>query len=633
MREPNNPFRMRSSESIESQLTYLKLFGSGILDALPDDCLLNKVTILRSGPGGGKTSLLRLFNPESLKEIHLHPLEYKDLSDSLEKYDITNENGPTLLGIYLRLSDYGTFQDLPIDEDKKIPYLFSLIGYRLILKMLMGILSLKNVDPSYLDHITITKPIGVNISDIPLPCNGKELFEWASNMEQKICSIMNRFDTTHDSSIILFNNVVHINALFPSNILFDGKQVVTKILIMLDDVHELRKPQRKSLLEKLTKSRFPIPIWIAERLEALELDELVPGDAGREYNTVYLEEFWESRNKSFETFAKSISNKRAEFARLDFEMNSLHQHLEDSIDTPEWSSKFKNISDEIHKKLQSISLRTSSYDNWINEQEGKMQSSMNNALDWRILEIKIAREENSAQKRLFDVPLESESDDVDAGLKAAAEFFIHKEYGIPYFFGFSKVAKLATFNVEQFLELASALFDEAVSQRIKNKKNEILSSKRQEEIIQNIAKMHWDQIEKKINNGRDIIKFLTKFKEYAKEQTLKPNAPYLPGVTGIGITKNLYEKIIDPEMHKENSNYKRLAEILQSCIGHNYLKIKYDAKQGKKGSEVTIIYLNRLFCANFDLPIGKGGWRYKTPDELCDWLELPQKPPISGKRI
>jgi len=637
MREPSNPFTMRSSESIESKLTFLKLFGSGILEALPNDCFLNKVTIIRSGPGGGKTSLFRLFNPESLKEIHLHPLEYKDLSESLEKYELIHDNGPNLLGIYLRLSDYGSFQDLPLTDENKIRYLFSLIGYRIILKMLIGILSLKNLDNTSLDRITIKKPIGSNISNLPLPCNGKDLFEWASNMEQNICSVINRFDISIDPSISLFDNIEHINALIPSNILFDGNPVVTKTLVMLDDVHELRKSQRKALLEKITKARFPIPIWIAERLEALELNELVPGGIGREYNIVYLEEFWESRNKSFETFVKSISNKRAGFAKLDFEMNSLNQHLEESLDTPQWSPKFKNISDEIRKKLHSITLRTSVYDHWINEQENKIQSPMDNAIDWRILEREIAREEKSAQKKLFDIPLEPETEDPDSGIKAAVEFFIHDEYKIPYFYGFSKIAKLSTFNVEQFLEIASELFDEIVSQRIKNKTNDILPAKRQEEIIQNIAKIHWEQIPKRNNNGRDIIKFLTKFKEFARAQTLNPSASYLPGITGVGITKKLYEKIIDPEIQKENKNYKRLAEILQSCIGNNYLKIKYDAKQGKKtkkgdeGNEVTVLYLNRLFCANFELPIGKGGWRYKTPDELCDWLELPKKLQVSGK--
>ena len=32
MRDPRNPFRMRASEQIASDTTFLRLFGSGVLD-------------------------------------------------------------------------------------------------------------------------------------------------------------------------------------------------------------------------------------------------------------------------------------------------------------------------------------------------------------------------------------------------------------------------------------------------------------------------------------------------------------------------------------------------------------------------------------------------------------------------
>ena len=246
------------------------------------------------------------------------------------------------------------------------------------------------------------------------------------------------------------------------------------------------------------------------------------------------------------------------------------------------------------------------------------------------MEIKIAREEKNAQTKLFDVPLETNPDESDSGLKSTADFFIHHEFKIPYFFGFSKISKLATYNVDQFLEIAAALFDEIISQRIKNKENDILDAERQEKIIQSIAKNHFERIPKTNKNGGDIAKFLSEFKQFAREQTLQSNAPYVPGVTGIGISRKSYERLLDPEIQK-NQNYNRLAEILRSCIAHNYLKAKYDAKQGKQRDGVTILYLNRIFCADFDLPLGKGGWRYKTLDDLCKWLDLPSKTTKKGE--
>ena len=637
MKEPTNPFTMRSAENIENELTFLKLFGSGVLEVLPDDCFLNKVIIFRSGPGGGKTSLLRLFRPESLNEIFNHGTEYKDLHESLEKFAVLSDKGPEILGIYLRLSDYAAFQDLDINSKEKDKYLFSLIGSRLILKMLAGILALKNLEFSDLEKIQIEKPTtGEYLLTSPLPCNGKQLYDWASELEQNICGVVNRFDYSFDKSILLFDNLEHVYAMIPENIKFEGQQIISKTLIMLDDLQHLRKHQRERIVDQVTKARYPIAIWFAERLEALDLDDMIPGIHGREYEPVYLEEYWEkSRGRAFETFARSVSIKRAQFAKLEFDFSSLHQHLEESIDNTEFAPKLKDIISQMKERLHKLSLTTSMFDQWIEDEEQKpIQSPLNSAVDWKSLEIKIAREQKDVQKKLFeDIPLEVDEDDESSKLKATSKFFIHNEFKIPYYYGFSRIAKVSTANIEQFLEITAELFEQIVSQLIKSKKNEILSAEKQENIIKKIAKRHWDQIPKKNTNGREIEKFLISFKEFTRSQTLQPNAPYAPGVTGIGIKKSQFDKITDPESQKKYPELKTLVDVLQTCLSQNYLKARYGAKQGKKvegkeRDEVTVLYLNRLLCAHFGLPVGQGGWRYKTPLDLCQWVGI--KDPLEG---
>src|SRR5436190_18650066 len=73
MRESRNPFRLRASESIEMDGTFVKLFGPGVLNLFEDQAenqLVEGLHVLRSAPGGGKTTLLRLFTPGPL--LHLH---------------------------------------------------------------------------------------------------------------------------------------------------------------------------------------------------------------------------------------------------------------------------------------------------------------------------------------------------------------------------------------------------------------------------------------------------------------------------------------------------------------------------------------------------------------------------------
>ena len=70
MRDPRNPFRLRRSESIDSDATFLSLFEPGILDIMPAEKWKESVHILWGAAGGGKTSLIRLFVPNVLHTLH-----------------------------------------------------------------------------------------------------------------------------------------------------------------------------------------------------------------------------------------------------------------------------------------------------------------------------------------------------------------------------------------------------------------------------------------------------------------------------------------------------------------------------------------------------------------------------------
>lgn len=619
MKEPANPFTFRSSESIESRLTFLKLFGHTILDALPDDCFSRKVTIFQSSPGGGKTSLFRIFAPESLVEISRDRTTYRELFHALHAREVIGDTSPILLGVYLRLYDYAAIQDFDLSHEQNSRYLFSLIGIRLIMKALVGILALKGLNLEDLYRITVKKPQDHCIVGVSLPCDGHKLYAWASEMERSICGLINRFDAhDHHRPDTLSSMTDYLHVICHNNILLDGQPVVSGVLVLLDDLHELTQLQREKFLKKIVAARPPTPIWIAERLEALKIDELPPS-YGRESSVVPLEKYW-AKGNAFERFTKLVSEKRTRHASLNFDID-LYQHLEDSVVTTDNNRIFQSAVTKIQKRIYAATCGTNTYDHWIEKQQQSNESGYDKMISWRMLEIKIAREKGNAQTKLMDVPLEVDQEDPDSGLKAAAIFFIHKEFRLPYFFSFPYIAKMATFNIEVFLKMAAALFDEMVSQRIKNRKHEILVAARQEQIIKEMAQSYFNQIARINQNGRDVVAFLSAFQQLAVDETMKPNAPYVPGVTGIGISQKQYDRMINSYLMKKDKRYDRLVEALRSCIIHNYLSIKYDSKQGKPGNKVVLFYLNRLLCAHFDLPLGKGGWRPKTPHELRKWLD------------
>src|SRR5262245_9926543 len=118
MRESRNPFRLRASESIEVDALFVKLFGHGVLEQFKDSSPLQGLHIIRSAPGGGKTTLLRMFTPGPLHHLHAQRAQddCKDLWQSMKELGAIDDTGPSLLGILLSAEHtYATLADLGAD--------------------------------------------------------------------------------------------------------------------------------------------------------------------------------------------------------------------------------------------------------------------------------------------------------------------------------------------------------------------------------------------------------------------------------------------------------------------------------------------------------------------------------------
>ena len=119
MREPRNPFRLRAAEAIENDVTFLKLFGPGMLDLLGNDAhLWDKPQLIRSAPGAGKTTLLRLFTPAALVNLHAFKGndDLKELYQRMATLGVINDAGPQLLGVFLSCArNYRILDDLDFE--------------------------------------------------------------------------------------------------------------------------------------------------------------------------------------------------------------------------------------------------------------------------------------------------------------------------------------------------------------------------------------------------------------------------------------------------------------------------------------------------------------------------------------
>ena len=639
MKVPRNPFRIRFSENIMSESDFLRLFGPGALDLLPKDGLWDRVQIFRSAPGGGKTSIFRIFTPNSLRHLHASRAsdDYKELYSRLKNIDAISESGPHVLGVYLSCARvYANLEDLSFESEKKNRLFKSLLNARIVLATLRGALSLKNLNyPDDLSELCISNPSDMNISNIiPVPCSGTELHKWASSIEKNVFDAIDSFSYTYDNTLVGHDDLYSLFILQPKCITLNEIPIARHTLVMLDDVHELTSIQRKELLKMSTLMRLPIGIWLAERLEALsEKELLLPGvTLGREYNEIKLEEFW-TNHRRFENIVINIADLRARLTP-DFQISSFAGQLENSLDGVELYDQYLETSRVISERICNEFSSKKKYTGWLNMQEKFQGTPREQAIAWRALEILIARDKGKKQKTFSDIFNQPILEDEmiiqkdDQSLKGAAELFLTYEFKFPYYFGISRISKIASSNIEQFLAFAGDLFEEIISAE-KIKETSILSPNHQEKILQKAVRQRWDEIPKRIPNGRDVLKLLESIQKLAQWETFKPNAPYAPGVTGIAISMSDCERLIDPAIQEKLPKYARLAKILKAAITHNLLEVHPDKKQGKKGTKWMIFYLNRMLCLYFGLPLQYGGWRGKKIDELCTWLDegvkLPKK--------
>jgi hypothetical protein len=633
MREPRNPFRLRASEHIESDTTFVRLFGPGMLDLLKSNDGLDRLRILRSAPGGGKTTLMRLFTPGPLLTLHSFRLQEdcKELYQRMCELGGVSDVGPRLLGVMISCDrNYAALADMGLDPIRQLRTFFALLDARLMMAALRGALALKRLNyPADLDRLEIIKSENAECPPgIQIPCKGSDLYNWAKKLENSICDALDSFGGLSDSTINGSDRLFTLKLLSAGNLQYGGVPVAARLLIMLDDVQKLTRSQRQGLMDTVMNLRINTGIWLAERLEALAFCDLVSQGAimGRDYEYTYIENSWREKPKQFEKLALNIAQRRADQA-IEVETQSFSGALETSLEDTKWQPKFEEALALVKNRVKQKDAKSGRYTSWVSERERQEGTPRQQAVAWRMLEILIEREERKNQGAFnFALNVQDLEAKDDSSLRTAAELFLSWEFKSPYFFGSSTLTRLASSNIEQFLWLAGDEFEEVASANVINPKEVArLSPERQESILRKASQFLWDEIPRRLPRGRSARLLLESIAEFSNWQTYRPNAPYDPGVNGVAISMQDRERLMDPSYVAKYPHHGRLAEILAAALANNFLEVQLD--YSVKGDRWMILNLNRLLCVRHKLPLNYGKFREKTLDELSDWMEHGFKRP------
>jgi len=618
---------MRASEKIESVANFLRLYSPIVIDTLIEKntqgVLWKNVVFIHSSPGAGKTSLLRLFEPISLKTLFnsRSSLDYKELYGQLKKLEVINDEQVELLGVTLLCTrNYETLEELDVSAGQKIRFFFSLLNSRIILSTLRSILQLHNKSyPEGLQEIKFEYTDESNhFINLKVPCTGQELYDWASDVEKKIYTAIDSFLPVEDVKPDGHDELFAFSVLTPEYLKINDQPVSSKILFMLDDTHKLSSKQRSRLQKYILEKRGNFNIWISERLEALEPKENLGSFQNRDYEEINLERFWDDRKAKLEKILVNIANKRASLSTED--VTSFQEYIESDLNEETYKKEFLDIINSTNDNIAQLTSHTDKFNEWLKYVSSYEGNPLEKAVLLKKMEILIIRHLKKDQLS-FDFPHTQEElfDKLKSDIEVTAKLFMSKGTKIPYYHGLSVLFNLSSNNIDQFLTFSSDLFEEMLSNKISGREVTI-DSESQEKIIRGIADKKWKELSKLIPHSNEVIQFLTELGEFSQKQTYQANAPYAPGINGFSIKQKHPPKLFKETDWINNEIYEPLIKVISTCVAYNLLEIK-KTKQGEKGQIWDVYYLNRWLCVRFDLPLSYGGFRHKSPDELIRWIK------------
>ena len=603
-----NPFRVRASQRSVSDEEFVRMFGSSALDMLREiENPWDGIVFLRSAPGGGKTSLLRLLTPRPLK-LTRRLIDYEPVKDT--RRSLINNGAVTateseILGTMVRFtSEYRELAEF----DRGNSLFRELVNSRIVIAVLRTLLERsERTYPDDLDTITIDwEP--ESSATIPAHADGCELFEWASRIEN---DFYERMDSLGSNDPIRGGHprLDGLQWFARANFIDATGPVREKRILLFDEVQRLSREQRVAFIDYLMEPREQCGIWIAERLEALNNSELLSVGAleQRDYEKVIqLEQRWKStRGRTYARFVEQIADLRA--AKDEgFREHNFSSFIADEDDFAHWNTKFDTACTEIRERICKLTPESNRYQDWINQASRIQGTPWERALYWRKTEVVVARDMQKEHGEFTFFPLSTDELNEQAQrVDKAAEHFLRTEIKAPIYFGHDTLANVSSWNADQYLEVAGELFAE-ITAKLSGLRSSptALSADRQDAIIRRVAKGRWDGLERRLPQGMSVRRFLQTMRDYCKQETFRPTAPYAPGVTGIALTMSERELLIesnDPVIGRSSA----LNEILTSLIAHNLLIPFLHHQQG--GDEFVVFYLNRLLCVHFGLPLGRGG--------------------------
>ncbi len=609
-----NPFAFRASERIESDEMFLELFSSEPLSYLEDhnanNTLWGTLTYILSSPGAGKTTLLRLFSPSVLQHI-IEKFDKNDVFKKLKKLGVKDSEHIKRCGVYLQMGrDYEFLEDDELFDPVEQKRIFlSLLNARIILATLKTCMTLVRIKYVDLEQIIYTpeEPIP-EFGDFKVSYSGKELLNWAAEQERKICEFLDTF-TIPDGGIKGSNSLFSLSAMKANWFSYNGASICDEFIFQIDDGHKLSNKQQKIIQSEVAEMRRNATVWIAERLETLSTEDILFDNniKGRDFQVIRLENL---AKKLFNSMVRGIAALRSDFSSAGI---SLFTSLAGEI-----AVNYKALYNEACRKYLSRLEQLPNYGTYRDSATALSQEDpYEQAIHSRAMLMHASRQTDTGNMRLFGYEPKELDGLLEPLYPLAVELLPGEITKLPQYYGQQTLIDLSSNNIEQFLNLASKMYDLLMAKKIMDTSNFELTAEEQDEIVREFCMSKLDEI-KRLKRGNKIYNFLMQLVEFCKAETFTNSYSYRT-VSGFAVKEENSGKFGKDGFWFQDSAYQELSLILKDCLAYNILE-KEILTQGKKEQNWSVFYINNWLCAYARLPLKRGGWRKLSLQKLNKWI-------------
>jgi hypothetical protein len=631
MRTHQNPFRARASEQQSDHQSFVRHFGAGMLDLLPET-LWDRLLVLRSAPGGGKTSMMRMFTTESLRALHERRDDLTALTERMVGLRALDAGGPTRLGVLLNLErDYRSLLDLGDTREDSLRLFFRLLDARIVTAVLRAALASAGLPfPEGCGDVRFEIDEEVNGTAAAAErlggVEGAALLEQARSTEREVLSPLDSLapiEAARAGGAHALDSLRFLSGAFP---VVAGRSFRAQPLVMLDDGHQLGAEQRSELLARLGERDLRVARWYSERFEALSSEEILRGGIpGRDFERLHIEA--EARNPNHrggvrrfrhERVMKEVADVRADRALMRLaEVDHPFMELLEFESEPLLDERAREVTGTLRARLDELAGGHARYQAWL-----ELPSSVKGyelAVQLRELEILIESDRRRAQRELWESELgEQELERKStSNTREAARLFLAREFKLPYYFGPDVIARLGSHNMEQFLALCGDLFEEMLAQLVLGRRAR-LDAAQQDKIVRRASEDLWGEAPRRAPHGRDVRRLLEAIAALSQKDTFRPTAPYPPGPNGTALTMDERARLLDHTEREALPGGERLFNAIASAAAHNLVEVELD--YSVKNQRVMVIYVNRLLCPRFGLALARGNFRERRLEVMAQWM-------------